>query len=622
MTWRAVRRLQWSLLALVASFAIWWGGAELPFMTPTFRFLAATAILGGTLLFSVAKSAGGGSRRAFLDMQGELELQALERDFQDLLRSGLADQGAGWWHRLKGFDRYDRPWYLMIGPAKSGKTTLVRNLRLHPVSTAHASGRVGCGWWFGDAAVVGDVASRYGVHTDSASTEHMAWQALVDLLHRTRPRRPLDGVLVAICLSDLLDSRTADRTDWADAICLRISEAERRFGMRLPVYLVLTKLDRLPGFTESFAHLDRDAVRQAWGTVFPLDDKDAADPATAVSGAIGQLLARLNDKAVALMLQDPDERTPPTILRFPPALEGTRAAVASFAANAFGRDTRGHQPLLRGVFLTSAAQTDDEGTATRQSRAYFAGHLLPRIGQSEGALFLRARAKDIRRLWRNAGVWAVSAAVCLSSLVLMLQYDHHERAALDVALSLAKDNALKFARLPDPRTTTLPQILSVAESWARLPTLFREADVPEWQSVLFRRPIEQHIHDQLVQVAVRMVDDLLFPVLVANLERHLHSDTADLAYLRSTLNVYDMITGVQPMDADVISRWLEQEAATLDGPERDTLRHHVAILVDSHPMPYRRDTVLVAAVNRRLISTGTDDGRPAAISAPAVNQGR
>ena len=91
------------------------------------------------------------------------------------------------------------------------------------------------------------------------------WLAFLGLLKRTRARQPLNGVLVAIALSDIAAAPPPERLAHARAIRRRVKELYDQLGVRVPVYAVFTKADLIAGFTEFFDDLDRERRGQVWG---------------------------------------------------------------------------------------------------------------------------------------------------------------------------------------------------------------------------------------------------------------------------------------------------------------------------------------------------------------------
>src|SRR5207344_3235567 len=91
---------------------------------------------------------------------------------------------------------------------------------------------------------------------------------------RTRARQPLNGVLVAIALSDIAAAPAAERLAHARAIRRRVKELYDQLGVRVPVYALFTKADLIAGFTEFFDDLDRERRGQVWGVTFPLSKSE------------------------------------------------------------------------------------------------------------------------------------------------------------------------------------------------------------------------------------------------------------------------------------------------------------------------------------------------------------
>ena len=113
---------------------------------------------------------------------------------------------------------YDLPWYLLIGPPGSGKTTALVNSGLKfplsrgatPAAIAGVGGTRYCDWWFTEEAVLIDTAGRYTTQDSDASTDKQSWFAFLALLKKNRPRQPINGVIVAISLEDLMTLSSAD----------------------------------------------------------------------------------------------------------------------------------------------------------------------------------------------------------------------------------------------------------------------------------------------------------------------------------------------------------------------------------------------------------------------------
>ena len=145
--------------------------------------------------------------------------------------------------RLRGADRrgkkylYELPWYLLIGPPGAGKTTALTNCGLRfPLAERHgnrpvrgAAGTRNCDWFFTDEAVLMDTAGRYTTQDSDEKADEAAWLGFLDLLKETRPRQPINGVLVAISLSDLVTLPEPERMAHAKAVRGRLGGLLERF---------------------------------------------------------------------------------------------------------------------------------------------------------------------------------------------------------------------------------------------------------------------------------------------------------------------------------------------------------------------------------------------------------
>src|SRR3984957_8673016 len=213
----------------------------------------------------------------------------------DLLKKSL---------RSRGY-LYEHPWYAIIGPPGAGKTTALLNAGLSfPLAAEMGQGAVAgvggtrmCEWMFTDDAVLIDTAGRYTTQDSDSAVDKAGWDAFLSLLKRTRPRQPLNGVIIAIAMSDIAAASPPERLAHARAIRRRIKELTDQLGVRLPVYAIFTKADLLAGFSEFFDDLDREKRGAVWGTTFPLNKTDGGSSA-AFATEFDLLVERLNQRLI------------------------------------------------------------------------------------------------------------------------------------------------------------------------------------------------------------------------------------------------------------------------------------------------------------------------------------
>ena len=94
-----------------------------------------------------------------------------------------------------------------------------------------------------------DTAGRYVTQDSETAIDSAGWRSFLDLLKRHRPRQPINGMLIAISLKDLLDGTEQERGQHARAVRMRLRELQDAFRLRAPVYVLFTKADLIAGFT-------------------------------------------------------------------------------------------------------------------------------------------------------------------------------------------------------------------------------------------------------------------------------------------------------------------------------------------------------------------------------------
>lgn len=265
---------------------------------------------------------------------------------------------------------YELPWYMLIGPPGSGKTTALVNSGLKfplarggsPEAVAGVGGTRYCDWWFTEDAVLIDTAGRYTTQDSDAKADRKSWLAFLDLLKSNRPRQPVNGVMVAISVEDLLRCSPAEVNAHADAIRTRLLELHTQLRVDFPVYALFTKLDLVAGFMEYFSHLNEAARRVVWGATFQTDDK-TQNLVHEVGPEFDLLIERLNAELPDRLQEEPTPAARVQMFGFPSQMAALRPALIDFLNRIF-EPTRYHtNATLRGFYFTSGTQ---EGTPIDQ----------------------------------------------------------------------------------------------------------------------------------------------------------------------------------------------------------------------------------------------------------------
>ncbi|WP_321910615.1 type VI secretion protein IcmF/TssM N-terminal domain-containing protein [Paraburkholderia sp. J11-2] len=257
--------------------------------------------------------------------------------------------------RGQGDPLYALPWFMVIGQSGTGKTTALTRARLaSPIQKVNQQASIGqtanCDWWYFDRAVVIDCAGRY-VQAEDIEQDRREWEVGLDLLGRYRPREGLDGLVLAIS-ADRLNAPNADTfADEGRIVRARIEQLIRMFGKRFPVYVLVTKCDRLYGFEEWAKSLPADALSQAMG--YLATESETGETAF-VTRAFDSIGARL--QALRLALVSREAKPSPELLMFPSELEQLRSGLTMFLGTCLADSPYLERPLLRGIFFSSGRQ--------------------------------------------------------------------------------------------------------------------------------------------------------------------------------------------------------------------------------------------------------------------------
>jgi type VI secretion system protein ImpL len=532
---------------------------------------------------------------------------------------------------------YQLPWYAFIGAPGSGKTTALVNAGLtFPLAEQFGKAAIrgiggtrNCDWWFTNEAVLIDTAGRYTTQESNQAVDKAEWQGFMSLLKRFRPRQPLNGVLLTLSVSDLLQMTAQEREVHAATLKARLSELREGLGVQFPVYVLVTKADLLSGFFEYFLNYTREDRAQVWGFTLPYDPKAAP---IAVREAFNQefdlLHRRLNDGMHERLLAEPDLSRRALAYALPQQLAGLRDVLGRLLASVFSESKFNEHPLLRGVYFTSGTQegtpfdrvlgamqrtfrvpaklTGNEATAGT-GKSFFLQDLLQKVIFQEHFIAGRNLATENRMRWlRRAGMVAcgvvfVAANVAWSPWV---SYGNNGRYIDEIA---TKAQTLRA------NVESIPAVAN--EDAAALLPLLNQAREVAWSEQFNFNEVPLGYRHGLYQgykldaagqiVYTRLLDEAFLPRLATRLENLLrNAPQGNSDYLYQALKAYLMLGGAGRFDAEAMKAWIHADwdqsnvATTLD--QRKQLDTHLDALM--------RDRVVISPfpLNQELVKNARE----------------
>jgi type VI secretion system protein ImpL len=247
------------------------------------------------------------------------------------------------------------PWYVIIGPPGAGKTTALRNSGLKfPYAAKGGVRGVGgtrnCDWWLTNEAIILDTAGRWSTEDD----DREEWLAFLELLHNTRPKKPINGILLAVSLAEL-QGEEEEIEALAGKLRERIDEVVSKLEMVIPVYLLITKCDLIPGFIELFGDL-RDKERgQIWGTTLPLIAEHGERNEMLVE-RLDELAKIVEIRALQRLGEERSLDARPHIYGFPQQFASLRQNILYLSNQLFTDNAFQDAPIMRGVYFSSGTQ--------------------------------------------------------------------------------------------------------------------------------------------------------------------------------------------------------------------------------------------------------------------------
>ncbi|MGV4277130.1 type VI secretion system membrane subunit TssM [Citrobacter farmeri] len=550
---------------------------------------------------------------------------------------------------------YELPWFMVVGSPGDGKTTALLNTGLQfplaeqmeqtsRILTVPGGGTLHCDWWFTNEAVLIDTAGRYTRHDDggegNASQRNAGeWLGFLNLLRKYRPGAPLNGVILTLNVADLTAQSPTERLAVCAALRARLAELRETLGIRFPVYLVVTKMDLLPGFAEYFRALTSHLRAQVWGFALPYSRRPKANDPQALHATCEQELASLTlrlDQGLDTRLQEEyDLHSRQRLYGFPrefaalgiPLLD----AIDQIFLDSKFDATQLHN-TLRGVFFTSAAQAQADAVADQMSiwqrfvraisnarggsdvshphalpdgnRSYFLHDLLTRFIFREAHLV----EPNLQWAWRYRLLRTCGHLLVLALAVWLWQGMQGSLLGNGSYLKEVSARATLLdgdvnAYTGKPAMQPVPALLNQARALSSWPGLNPDSPPLAWRYGLYSVP---PVTGSVASLYDRLLDQLLLPPLVKRMEYVL----ADAIGRQDSKAAYDALRVYLLLNLDKdhedkynaaeIQTWvlkdLENNDSVTEFGGRAAVLEHIEALFDGSRVvhsPYDRDEDLI-----------------------------
>ncbi|RVV98298.1 type VI secretion system membrane subunit TssM [Mesobaculum littorinae] len=517
---------------------------------------------------------------------------------------------------------YEFPWYLMMGPPGAGKTTLLTNSGLKfPLGDAMGAepvqgvgGTRNCNWWFTDRAILIDTAGRYTTQDSQRERDNKGFLGFLRMLRKHRRAQPINGIILTLSLTDLLTQDPDDRLREVRAVRQRLAEIEESLGARIPVYVVLTKADKLNGFAQFFEELGGQSREQVWGMTFDWDKTAPGTLPESFSREYRALQDRLSGLLLERLQQETDIARRGAIFRFPAQVAALHDSLLEIVEELASGNANVSEPMIRGVYFASATQEAEArrsgaGPARSMNRSYFVNRLFGEVILGEAALVSRDRRVSRRkRLATTAAYGAVTVAALLLTASWVASFLFNSRALADAENELAQyTEQARNIPVDSIADSDFLRVLPALNTIEQAPDAF-EGGTDD--AALYRVGMGLGQEDRIIarhgEVYADALGAYLLPRYMVALQDRLKTPDLGEAEAFETLKHYLALAGLGPIDPDALLAQAETVFADLypgsgRADTRAALMRHMAAMLDRGDLPVMAiDDALVADIREEI----------------------
>ncbi len=468
--------------------------------------------------------------------------------------------------------------FLLLGKKGAGKSTLMDSMgSFTTVQTESGDAKVY--GWLNEKATIFELAEDY-LNLSQVNLLQTFSQFLLKL-KKLRGKYALNGIIILMPMEDLLPVHSSRSYEYSLRCRNTVNVLSQYLKLDIPIYLVISKSDTLPGFNEVFADLSVIAADNPCGFLL----REAHKVEEKFNNAYNKFVTNLNQLIFPRMQNEQQQQNRAKIFNFNNYCQLIRQTLL-LAIKTLVNDETGKQiTIFNGAYFTSAQQdtTNDEYSWFRASLAvpmnnannqppkntklkakpYFIRGLFNRIiftyANDVGAL---STQNSYRQQYRNLATMAAGVFVASSCTFCYLNYDAQADAIYKIKDNIMMQPANDFEKL-----NSLEQTVALAKS---------DVGQPLYNQVNVFHPLAQ-------QQYIKVLQKVLWPYIVQTSAWQVQNQP-DRQQLYQALKLYLMLADASHRDLAYMQRAITINWQNLPEQTQQVLNQHLSVFLQ-YPLP-------------------------------------
>lgn len=266
------------------------------------------------------------------------------------------------------------PWFIITG-ADNSQTTLLAGaevtLALRSREDKELISARTLRWWFFRSLAFLELSALI---SDTGNMAHF-WKRM-SAWFRAAP--PLSGIVVCLSITELLNNNDETLVTRAHHARIRLESLVKKTRRRMPVYVVVTECDHIPGFSQWMMALSPDQQQQPLGYYWLTPPAiDVHDPEF-LRSLFDAMKDGLNNVRISMFSGEKPDPDTLCLLDIPERMLSLQPTLQRYVAAMCENDNRtgSLSPVLGGVWFTASGSVNPKSGARK---SYFVGELFSRI---------------------------------------------------------------------------------------------------------------------------------------------------------------------------------------------------------------------------------------------------